>query len=87
MGFLLPAVVVLIFDQFTKQFFWHLGQNFDVIDGLLRITLVRNSGAAFGMFQGGGFFSLLRVLLPRCLSSISASGFPKRRGRNVYSWE
>lgn len=51
-GFVLPALVVLALDLATKQFFWHLGRNFDLIDGILRITLVKNSGAAFGFFQG-----------------------------------
>lgn len=53
MRFLLPAAVVVILDQVTKQIFWRIGENFDVIDGVLRITLVRNAGAAFGLFQGG----------------------------------
>lgn len=56
MGFLLPALIVVLLDQISKHFFWNLGKNFDVIDGLFRITLVRNSGAAFGMLQGGRVF-------------------------------
>lgn len=56
MGFLIPAAVVVVLDQLTKQFFWRNGQNYDVIDGILRITLVRNAGAAFGLFQGGRVF-------------------------------
>lgn len=56
MGFLLPAAVVIVLDQVTKQFFWNNGQNYDVIDGILRITLVKNAGAAFGLFQGGRVF-------------------------------
>jgi signal peptidase II len=55
-GFLLPAAVVIVLDQVTKQFFWNNGQNYDVIDGILRITLVKNAGAAFGLFQGGRVF-------------------------------
>jgi signal peptidase II len=66
-GFLLPTFVVLALDQFSKQFFWHLGKNFDIIDGFLRITLVKNSGAAFGMLQDGRVFLII--------SSIVASGF------------
>ncbi|MFQ5510382.1 MAG: signal peptidase II [Candidatus Krumholzibacteriia bacterium] len=63
MGFVLPAVIVVILDQVTKQFFWHLGRNFDVIDGFFRVTLVRNSGAAFGMLQDGrGFLIVMSVL-------------------------
>ena len=67
MGFLLPALLVLILDQATKQFFWHLGRNFDVIDGFFRVTLVRNSGAAFGLFQDGRIFLII--------SSVAASLF------------
>jgi signal peptidase II len=66
-GFLLPTFIVLALDQFSKQLFWHLGRNFDIIDGLLRITLVKNSGAAFGMLQEGRIFLIV--------SSIVASGF------------
>lgn len=51
-GFLLPASIVVIIDWASKQVFWHLGRDFDIIDGILRITLVKNTGAAFGMFQG-----------------------------------
>lgn len=56
MGFLLPALIVITLDQISKHIFWTLGKNFDVIDGFLRVTLVRNSGAAFGMLQGGRVF-------------------------------
>ena len=63
MGFLLPAIFVLILDQITKQFFWGLGKGFPIIDDLLRITLVKNSGAAFGMFQGGRFFLVISSVI------------------------
>lgn len=63
MGFVLPALIVVILDQVSKQIFWHVGQNFDLIDGLVRITLVRNSGAAFGLFQGGRVFLLVSSIL------------------------
>lgn len=55
-GFLIPAIIVVILDWASKQLFWHLGRNFDIIDGILRITLVKNTGAAFGMFQGRRLF-------------------------------
>jgi signal peptidase II len=50
---LLPAAVVVVLDQLTKQLVWRHGQNYDIIDGYLHITLVKNAGAAFGMFPGG----------------------------------
>lgn len=56
MGFLLPAVIVVVLDQFTKQLFWRSfdpGRSTNVIDGIFRITLVKNTGAAFGVFEGG----------------------------------
>jgi signal peptidase II len=58
-GFLLPALIVVLLDQVSKQFFWALGRNFDVIDNLVRITLVRNSGAAFGLLQQGRVFLIV----------------------------
>ncbi len=56
MGFLLPAAIVVVLDQITKQVFWRAfepGRSVDVIEGIFKITLVKNSGAAFGMFEGG----------------------------------
>ncbi len=85
MGFVLPTLVVVLLDQVSKHFFWNLGKNFDVIDGFLRVTLVRNSGAAFGMLQGG------RVLL--IAASVAASIFivflaekvpPHERAKRVF---
>jgi signal peptidase II len=55
-GFLRPAAIVIVLDQITKQFFWRNGQNYEVIGDFFRITLVKNAGAAFGLFQGGRFF-------------------------------
>lgn len=56
MGFLLPTLIVLTLDQITKHLFWNHGRNFEVIGDFFRITLVKNSGAAFGMFQDGRIF-------------------------------
>jgi signal peptidase II len=66
-GFLLPALIVVCLDQISKQFFWALGENFDVIDSFFRITLVRNSGAAFGLLQEGRLFLIV--------ASVAASVF------------
>ena len=59
MGFIVPAAIVVILDQLSKQYFWRhysLGHSFDVFEGFFKITIVRNAGAAFGMFSGGRFF-------------------------------
>lgn len=63
MGFLLPALIVVCLDQTSKHLFWYLGRNFDLIDGVLRITLVKNTGAAFGMFQGKRILFLVATAL------------------------
>jgi len=84
-AFLLPMLIVVLLDQISKQYFWALGKNFEVIDGLLRITLVRNSGAAFGMLQGGRVFLVA--------ASVAASIFiiflaeriaPEERAKRVF---
>lgn len=56
MGLFLPAVVVVLLDQVTKHLFWGMGQNYEIIPGYFNITLVKNAGAAFGMFQGARVF-------------------------------
>jgi signal peptidase II len=58
-GFLIPAAIIVIVDQISKQIFWHYfvpGYHVDVIPGVLRINLVKNSGAAFGLLEGGRVF-------------------------------
>lgn len=56
MGLFLPALLVVVLDQVTKHLFWRIGQNFEIIPGYFNITLVKNAGAAFGMFQGARVF-------------------------------
>lgn len=56
MGLFIPAAVIVILDQLTKHFFWRNGQNYELIPGYFNITLVKNAGAAFGMFQGARVF-------------------------------
>jgi signal peptidase II len=65
-GFLIPAAIVVIVDQISKQVFWHNfvpGYHVDVIPGLLRITLVKNSGAAFGLLEGGRIFFIVSSVI------------------------
>jgi len=65
-GFLLPAAIVIVLDQLTKQVFWRSfdpGRSADGIDGIFRITLVKNAGAAFGVFEGGRPFFILASLV------------------------
>lgn len=47
------AVGVVVLDQITKWFvhqYMYLHQSIPLIDGVLSLTYVRNSGAAFGLF-------------------------------------
>lgn len=53
------AIVVVLVDQISKMLARaHLRPDYavDVISGFFRLTLVHNSGAAFGLFPGGRFF-------------------------------
>jgi signal peptidase II len=53
--FLVTAILVLVADQITKNLVIERvpeNSSVEVIKGFLYITHVKNSGAAFGMFQG-----------------------------------
>ena len=55
MLFYFLAFLVLCLDQLIKYFVHRgmlLGQTIPVIDGILRLTYVRNTGAAFSLFSG-----------------------------------
>jgi signal peptidase II len=64
------AAVVALLDQLTKLWIrseFYLGQSRPVVDGLLNLTYVSNTGAAWGMLQDQNFFlaalSLVVLLL------------------------
>lgn len=53
--FLVTAILVLVADQITKNLVIErvpVNKSIEIIKGFLYITHVKNSGAAFGMFQG-----------------------------------
>jgi len=53
--FLAVAVIIVLVDQLTKavvRAYMHMGQSLSLIPNVIRLTLVRNSGAAFGLFPG-----------------------------------
>jgi len=84
-GFLLSALIVVFLDQISKQFFWTLGKNFDVIDGFFRVTLVRNSGAAFGMLQGGRTFLIAASVAASIFIMFLAERMPREeRPKRVF---
>ena len=77
MRFFLPAALVVLLDQLTKQFFWQNGRNYDIVDGYFHITLVKNAGAAFGVFQGGRLFFIIASVVAVVLISLVALRLPR----------
>lgn len=67
MGLFLPAVLVVVLDQLTKHLFWSNGQNYEIIPGFFNIALVKNAGAAFGMFQGARVFFVIASMVAAAL--------------------
>jgi signal peptidase II len=61
------ALAVLALDQVLKALIVHSlkdGKYIDLLGGLIRLDFTRNSGAAFGLFQSGGFvFAAVAILV------------------------
>ena len=56
---ILWIVLLIVFDQVIKAMIagtYEVGQGFDVIKDVLEIQYVKNTGAAWGMMQGGTLF-------------------------------
>ncbi len=76
------AIIVIVLDQITKYAVrrnFTIGESLPVIKGVFRITYVRNTGAAFSMFEGQ---KLLTVAIPIVLVATCAYAayyFWKRR--------
>jgi len=55
MFFYIVAFFIFLIDQFLKQLVhgsMYLGQSIPLVDNILRLTYVRNTGAAFSLFLG-----------------------------------
>ena len=55
MLFYVLALVILAIDQIIKYFIhssMYLGQSIPLLDGIVQLTYVRNTGAAFSLFLG-----------------------------------
>jgi len=65
----LPAVLIVVIDQITKYLFWSNGRNYEIVEGFFNITLVKNAGAAFGVFQGGRVFFVAASVVAAVLIS------------------
>ena len=58
--------LVLIVDRLTKHILFRNlseGESVRIVPGLLHITLVLNTGAAFGLFRGRGAFFMISTAL------------------------
>ena len=65
-GLFLTASFVIIIDRLTKYFFTNVlsqGQSVKVIPGILHLTLVLNTGSAFGMFKDRTYFFVITSIL------------------------
>jgi signal peptidase II len=81
----LPAAVVLVLDQLTKHLFWSNARNYEIIEGYLNITLVKNAGAAFGVLQGGRIFFVAASVVAILLIAYIAARLPRQeRTRRVW---
>ena len=81
MGFLLPPAIVVIVDQISKQVVWHNfvpGYHVDIIPGILRFTLVKNDGAAFGLLEGGRIFFIIASVIAVVFITYLGFHLPKK---------
>jgi signal peptidase II len=63
------ALGIIVFDQLTKALVWRelgpdFGTSIPILGEWLRLTLIKNTGVAFGMFQGfPQIFTLTSILI------------------------
>jgi signal peptidase II len=68
---LLVATTIVVLDQLAKAYIWNLfgptpieGSSVPLVGDWLRLTLVKNTGVAFGMFQNfPQFFTVTSILI------------------------
>ncbi len=85
MALFLPALLIIVVDQITKYLFWSNGRNYEIVEGFFNITLVKNAGAAFGMFQGGRVFFIAASIVAVGLISYLGFKLPREdRWRRVW---
>ncbi|HEU4928754.1 MAG TPA: signal peptidase II [Candidatus Krumholzibacteria bacterium] len=85
MALFLPAILIVVVDQITKYLFWSNGRNYVIVDGFFNITLVKNAGAAFGMFQGGRAFFIVASIVAAVLITYLGMKLPREeRSRRIW---
>jgi len=81
----LPAVLIVVIDQITKYLFWSNGRNYEIVEGFFNITLVKNAGAAFGVFQGGRVFFVAASVVAAVLITYLGVKLPREdRARRIW---
>jgi len=85
--FLLLAGLVFLLDQFTKALALHFlipGASQPVLPSVFHLTLVKNQGIAFGLFQG--FDSLLLWAIAASIGILTFLGFRTDPARRTNTW-
>jgi len=63
---LITVTTIVFLDRFSKIYFFHslsLGESWPVLRGIFHITLVHNTGIAFGLFKNQGIVFIIIPLI------------------------
>jgi len=66
MGFIVFAILIILFDQASKfyiQYNMHIGESIPVIEGIFHITYIENPRTSFGLFEYNSSFFVIAVLV------------------------
>ncbi|MCE0522668.1 MAG: signal peptidase II [Methylacidiphilales bacterium] len=83
-SFYAVIALVIALDQLTKAWVtasFRLGESMTVVPGFFNLTYWRNTGVAFGMFQGEG------LLVGLFVAALALAAFFYARGFNWAGWE
>ena len=83
------GILFLIADQFIKIVISSkliLGQSFLLIKNLLYLNLVNNTGAAFGLFQGGRIFLIIIAIFAIVVLCFVANGEEVFTDKDVFTY-
>lgn len=62
----LPTFIIIVLDRISKNFFSNLlqlGESLPIIRNVLHMTLIHNTGIAFGLFKDKGFVFILIAVI------------------------
>jgi len=78
----LIAFSVVVIDRMTKYFFLNIlshGRSIEVIPGIFRLTLVENTGSAFGLFRDQAHFFIVASTLVMVLILFYAWRYARKK--------